>query len=74
MTKESLRINGESILTRQDVMKMFGVSTVTLSKWTSKGIIRHHSFGRNVYFVESEILEDLKNSGSKVRKSHKEIS
>ena len=74
MTKEAIRINGENFLTRQDVMDLFKISTVTLSKWTKKGIIRHHSFGKNVYFIEAEICEDLKNSGSKVRKSHKEIS
>jgi len=72
MKTEALHIDGVEFLSRKDVMAMFGISTVTLSKWTSKGILRHHTIGKRVYFVESEICEDIKNTGSQVRKSHKE--
>ena len=73
MTKDSLIINGVEFLSREAVMEKFDISPVTLWKWTSKGVIRHHKLGKRVYFIESEICEDIKNSGSSVRKSHKEV-
>ena len=72
MTNESLHLDGVEFLTREDVMKKFGISSVTLWKWTRNGVTRHHSLGKRVYFIESEICEDIRNSGS-VRKSHKEV-
>ena len=73
MTKNSLIINGVEFLSREAVMEKFDISPVTLWKWTSKGVIRHHKLGKRIYFIESEICEDIKNSGSFVRKSHKEV-
>ncbi len=73
MTNESLHIDGVEFLTRDAIMKKFAISSVTLWKWMKKGVIRHHTFGKRVYFVESEIREDLINSGNSVRKSHKEV-
>lgn len=73
MTNETLHINGVEFLTRADVMKKFGISSVTLWKWTNKGVIRYHALGKRVYFIESEICEDIKNSGSSTRKSRKEV-
>jgi len=72
MKNEPLNINGVEFLTRDDVIKLFGISSVTLWKWTSKGVIRHHTLGKRVYFIESEICEDIKNSNNSIRKSHKE--
>ena len=72
MTNESLHLDGVEFLTREDVMKKFNISSVTLWKWTSKGVIRHHTLGKHVYFLESEICEDIRNSGGSVRKSHKD--
>ena len=72
MTKDSLVIGGVEFLTRTDVMKKFSISSVTLWKWTKNGVIRHHKLGKNIYFIEAEICEDIKNSGTSVRKSHKE--
>lgn len=63
MTKDSIVIDGVEFLTRAAVMQKFGISSVTLWKWTSKGIIRHHRLGKQVYFLESEICEDIKKSG-----------
>ena len=72
MTKEVLHINGVEFLTRKCVMDMFQISNVTMAKWIKNGTLRHHRIGKNVYFIESEIAEDIKNSGSAVRKSNKE--
>jgi len=73
MTKGSLIIDGVEFIPRAAVMEKFDISTVTLWQWTRKGVIRHHKLGKRIYFIESEICEDIKNSGSSVRKSHKEV-
>ena len=72
MERNSLCIDGENFLTRSDVMKMFGISGVTLWKWVKSGVIRQHHLGKFTYYLEKEISEDIKKSGSAVRKSHKE--
>lgn len=72
MTNEPLKINGETFLTREDVMSIFGVSSVTVWTWVKQGVIRQHHIGKRTYYIESEIAEDIKKSGSLVRKSHKE--
>lgn len=64
---ETLQINGEKFLSRKGVMELFGVSNVTLWKWTKKGVIHPHQFGRTTYFLESEILEDMKKTGGRTR-------
>lgn len=71
MNKESLCLNGENLLTRNDVLKMFGVSGVTLWKWVKKGIVRQHHIGKLTYYLESELYEDIKRSGASIRRSHK---
>ena len=71
MTKEVLHINGVDFLPRKYVMDLFKISNVTMARWIKQGILRHHRFGKNVYFIESEIEEDIKNSGSAVKKSNK---
>lgn len=71
MNKSSLQLNGENFLSREDVMRMFGISGVTLWTWVKKGVIRQHHLGKSVYYLEKELSEDLKRSGSIVRKSNK---
>ena len=72
MVKGSLIIDGVEFIPRAAVMEKFNISTVTLWQWTRKGIIRSHKLGKNLYFIESEICEDIKNSGNSIRKVHKE--
>lgn len=67
-----LILNGQKLLSRDDVAAKFGVSKVTVWKWVKNGVIRQHSFGKTVYFIEEELFEDMKRSGSFVRKSHKQ--
>ena len=72
MNKDTLILNGETLLSRTDVMQKFDISSVTLCKWVKKGIVRQHSLGKQIYFVERELLEDIKSSGPSIRKSRKE--
>lgn len=72
MNKTTLQLNGEKFLTRDDVMKLFDISGVTLWTWVKKGVIRQHHIGKFVYYLEEELSEDIKKSGAIVRKSHKE--
>lgn len=72
MIRNTLFLNGEKFLTLDDVTKLFNVSRVTVWKWVKKGTIRQHHIGKFTYFLENELSEDIKNSGSAVRKSNKE--
>ena len=53
--------NKESLLSREQVMKLFGVSSATLWAWEKEGIIKKHKMKRRVYYFESEIMDTLKN-------------
>lgn len=72
MNKDTIVLNGETLLSKAYVMQKFGISNVTLCKWVKKGIIRQHNLGKQVYFIEKELFEDIKNSGPAIRKSRKE--
>ncbi len=72
MDKEKLKELQEELLTREEVMSIFKVTTQTVWKWVRAGYIREHSFGRARFYLKSEILEDLKNNGSALRKSHRQ--
>jgi predicted DNA-binding transcriptional regulator AlpA len=65
MKNTSIQVDGVTFLSRQEVMEKFGICTATLWKWTSKGVIRHHRLGKRVYFIESEIREDILKNTSK---------
>ena len=71
MEKERLKELQEELLTREEVMSIFKVTTQTIWKWVKSGYIREHSFGRARYYLKSEILEDLKSNGSSLRKDHR---
>lgn len=55
----------EEILTRYDLVKLFGVSLVTINDWCKKGILIPHHMNSRVYFYKSEVMEALnkKNNG-----------
>jgi excisionase family DNA binding protein len=57
------------ILTTKDICRMFKVSKMTISTWRKQGKIPFHKQGRRVYFIESEVMEVLSQSGSGKRKS-----
>lgn len=64
MNTSTLQLNGENFLTREQAMQLFGISGVTLWNWVKKGIIRQHHIGKHVYFIETELAEDIKKSGA----------
>lgn len=50
----------EKLLTAKDVAKLFGVSTVTISNWVSKGLLTKYSIGGRTKFKYSEVMQSLK--------------
>jgi len=55
IAKTVLAKKDEKIYTREEVIKLFGVSAATLWRWTKLGIIESKKIGRKVYYPESEI-------------------
>ena len=41
--------------TRKEVADMFGVSTVTVSEWTKKGLLKSYKLGNRVYYKRAEV-------------------
>jgi len=53
----------KEILSRKDLMDMLGKSSPTIWKWVKLGLIREHRLNRTVYYLKSEVLEDIKKRG-----------
>lgn len=53
----------KEILSRKDLMKMLGKSSPTIWKWGKQGFIREHRLNRTVYYLKSEVLDDIKKRG-----------
>lgn len=54
------------LLTRHQVAKMFGISTVSLDKWKSAGLLpKHIKMAGRVYYLRQEILEMINKRKSK---------
>ncbi len=54
------------LLTRHQVAKMFGISTVSLDKWKSAGLLpKHIKMAGRVYYMRQEILEMINKRKSK---------
>lgn len=51
----------EEILNRYDLVKLFGVSLVTINDWCKKGILIPHHMNSRVYFYKSEVMGALEN-------------
>lgn len=62
-------LNGETFLSKECVLEMFGVSYVTLWTWIKKGILRRHYLGKNIIFLEKELNEDIKNNKGFLKRS-----
>ena len=67
MKKDSIVIDGVEFITRNAVMEMLKISSVTLWNWTRSGKLRCHAIGNREYFLESEICEDIKKCGQITR-------
>lgn len=53
----------KEILSRKDLMDMLGKSSPTIWKWVKQGLSREHRLNRTVYYLKSEVLEDIKKRG-----------
>jgi len=54
------------LLTRHQVAKLFGISTVSLDKWKSAGLLpKHIKMAGRVYYMRQEILEMINKRKSK---------
>lgn len=49
----------ETLLKRNDVAKLFGVSLVTLNSWMRDGRIIYHRINSRVFFKYYEVMEAL---------------
>lgn len=50
-------------ITRSEVSKMLKISIVTVSDWTSKGILTGYKCGKRVYFKRAELESALVKKG-----------
>lgn len=62
---EANRINDEKklqekLLTAKEAAQLFGVSTVTISNWVSKGLLTKYSIGGRTKFKYLEVMQSLK--------------
>ena len=53
---------GEEIMTREQVVKMLGITYQTLHKHVNKGMIKRYKLVGRTYFKRSEIMRVLTNS------------
>lgn len=49
-------IDEPEYLTRDQVAKMFAVSTVTIWDWSRKGVLKAYRIGNKVRYLKSEVL------------------
>lgn len=49
----------ETLVTRKDIARLFGISLVTVNAWMKKGLLPFHRINRRVYFKKSEVLATL---------------
>jgi predicted DNA-binding transcriptional regulator AlpA len=50
----------EKPVTAPHVCKMIGISRPALHKYSKAGVFRAHKIGSKVFYLESEVMEDLK--------------
>lgn len=53
-------IDEPEYLTREQVAKMFAVSTVTIWDWSNRGILKPYKISNKVRFLKSEVLSSPK--------------
>ena len=51
----------ETLVTRKDIARLFGVTLVTVNAWMKKGLLPYHRINRRIYFKKSEVLATLEN-------------
>jgi len=65
--REILQENGsltqqeeDGLLTSEELMKMFGITKITLYLWRKKKLMPYHRIARKIYYKKSEVSEALK--------------
>lgn len=48
-------------ISEKEACEMYGKTRQTFSSYRKKGKIRYHRMGREIYYIQSELLEDLAN-------------
>lgn len=67
MTTDEFERLKDQILSRDEIMRLFNVSNVTVWQWVKTGKLREHKFNRTPFYLRDEVLEDVKNNGVKHR-------
>lgn len=62
--KTETAIAEKEILSRKELTEFLGKSQPTIWKWVKQGFLREHRLGRTVFYLKSEILEDIKKRGA----------
>ncbi len=57
--KEQIHPTTDRYLTREQVAKIFDISTTTVWHWQKAGILKVHKLGNRNYYLESEINKAL---------------
>lgn len=60
---EKEKTEEKEILSRKELMELLGKTSPTIWKWAKQGFIREHHLNRTVYYLKSEVLEDIKKRG-----------
>ena len=60
LRKEQQADHQEKLLTTQEVAKLFGVTTVTISSWITKGYLSPSKIGGRNRFKYSDVMESMK--------------
>jgi len=50
----------DGLLTSEEMMKMFGITKITLYLWRKKKLMPYHRIARKIYYKKSEVSEALK--------------
>ncbi|NUN10159.1 MAG: helix-turn-helix domain-containing protein [Ignavibacteriaceae bacterium] len=50
----------DDLIRIEDVIKLLGISKVTLHHWRKQGKLTYYKIGKIVYFKEREVMESLK--------------
>lgn len=68
MDETELKKMKDQILYRSDIMRLFGVSNVTVWHWVKDGKLREHKLSRTPLYLRNEVMEDIARSGLQNRR------
>ena len=65
LEEATLQKNAERVMTSDEVIAFLDISSKTLQNWMNKGYLPRRGVGKRLYFLESEIVECIKQKGGK---------